>query len=284
MRIGFVGLGVMGQAMALNLVKGGHTLRVYNRTPGRADILLAAGAERAETPAAAAAGADVTIVIVTDDRAVRAVAEGDSGVLAGAARGSLVVDMSTISPETTRALNEAADARGITWLDAPVTGGDIGAREGTLTIMVGGSKDAFGRVKPVLDLMGRRVVYIGDSGLGQTMKLVGNFISGLTLMVAAEGVRLGEAAGLTLDQMNEVLPFSSAQSFELGKIIDRWGRRVFDPGFSVANRTKDMRLAVEMAEELNFALALGAVGFQFWAGHAARHPSLDESSIAQHWG
>lgn len=283
MRIGFVGLGVMGQAMALNLVKGGHALRVYNRTPSRAEPLVEAGAEWRPTPAQAADGADITIIMVTDDQAVRAVAEGPDGVLEGAARQSLVIDMSTISPETTRALSEAAEARGAVWLDAPVTGGDIGAREGTLTIMVGGPREAFLRARPVLELMGRRITHIGESGLGQTMKLVGNFISGLTLMVAAEGVRLGEAAGLSLEQMAEVLPFSSAQSFELGKLMDRWGRRAFEPGFSVANRTKDMRLAVEMAEELNFSLALGAVGYQVWAGHAARNPGLDESSIAQRW-
>jgi 3-hydroxyisobutyrate dehydrogenase-like beta-hydroxyacid dehydrogenase len=273
----------MGQAMALNLVRGGHAVTVHNRTAERAKPLLEAGAQWAESPALAAQGADLTIIMVTDDQAVRAVAEGERGVLGGAARGSLVVDMSTISPETTRMLSEAADARGVTWLDAPVTGGDIGAREATLTIMVGGSETGFAQARPVLELLGRKIVYIGDSGLGQTMKLVGNFVSGLTLMVAAEGVRLGQAAGLSLEQMGEVLPFSSAQSFELSKVLDRLGRQMFEPGFSVANRTKDMRLAVEMAEELNFGLALGAVGFQVWAGHQARYPGLDESSIVRHW-
>ncbi len=283
MRIGFVGLGVMGQPMALNLLKAGHDLQVYNRTASRAEPLVAAGARWAATPRDAAAGSDVTITMVTDDQAVRAVALGPEGVLAGASRGSVVMDMSTISPDTTRSLAEEAAGRGVIWLDAPVTGGDVGAREGTLTIMVGGPRPAFEEVRPVLEAMGKRIVYVGESGLGQSLKLVGNLISGMTLLASAEGLRLGEAAGIPLATMAEVLPYSSAQSFELAKALDRWTRRAFEPGFSVANRTKDMRLAVEMAETVNFIPALGAVAFQVWAVHAARYGSQDEASILKRW-
>lgn len=283
MQVGFVGLGVMGQPMALNLLKAGHDLQVYNRTASRAEPLVAAGARWAATPRDAARGADVTITMVTDDAAVRAVAAGPDGVLAGAAQGSVVVDMSTISPDTTRGLAEEAAGHGVIWLDAPVTGGDVGAREGTLTIMVGGPRQAFEEVHALFEAMGKRIVYVGESGLGQSLKLVGNLISGMTLLASAEGLRLGEAAGIPLATMGEVLPYSSAQSFELAKALDRWGRRAFDPGFSVANRTKDMRLAVEMAESANFSPALGAVAFQVWAVHAARFAALDEASILKRW-
>lgn len=283
-RVGFVGLGVMGQAMAQNLVRAGHTLTVYNRTPSRAEPLLAQGAAWAETPRGAAVGNEVVITMVTDDEAVRAVVLGPEGVLAGLEPGGIVMDMSTISPDTTESMAELAASRELAWVDAPVTGGDIGAREGTLTIMAGGPADAFDRVRPLLEAMGQRIVHVGESGLGQSLKLVGNLISGLNLLAAAEGLRLGQAAGVPLEMMREVLPFSSAQSFELNKAFDRWMTDNFRPGFSVANRTKDLRLAVEMSEALNFTPALAAVAYQVWAVHAGQQADQDEASILTRWG
>ena len=283
MRVGFVGLGVMGQPMALNVRKAGHDLRVYNRTVERTEALRAAGAEVASSPREAAQGAAVVITIVTDDEAVRAVAEGSDGVLAGLEPGGVVIDMSTISPTTTRALAEASRARQLVWMDAPVTGGDIGARDGTLTIMVGGPEAVFRRLRPLLESMGERIVYVGPSGMGQSLKLVGNLVSGLTLLSAAEGIRLADAAGIPPQVVEQVLPFSSARSFELDKALERRREHRFEPGFSVANRTKDMRLAVEMAEALGFPPALAAVAYQIWAGHAERFGVEDESSIQKRW-
>jgi 3-hydroxyisobutyrate dehydrogenase-like beta-hydroxyacid dehydrogenase len=282
-QIGFIGLGVMGQPMALNLVRRGYAVRVYNRTAARCAPLEAAGATVAKSPAEAAEQADIVCTMVTDDAAVEAVTLGPDGALAAMRPGTVLVDHSTIAPATTRRLAESARTRGVTWLDAPVTGGDIGARDGTLTIMVGGPVEAFRTVEPVLQAMGQRIVHVGPVGMGQSLKLVGNLISGLTLLAAAEGIRLAEAAGIPAEAVEAVLPHSSARSYELDKALDRWRRSDWTPGFSVANRTKDLRLAVAMMEELRFPSALAHVAYQVWAVHAAAVPDEDEASILRRW-
>ncbi len=279
MEVGFVGLGVMGRYMAANLMKAGHRVTVYNRTNGRTDELAAMGAGVASSPREAAMGRDAVITIVTDDAAVLAVSEGPDGVLAGLAAGALLIDMSTISPETARRVAAAAQTMGAGYLDAPVTGGDIGARDGTLTIMAGGRERDFEVALPLLQAMGRRIVRIGEAGAGQTMKLVANLVSGLTLMVAAEGIALGLRLGLSLDLLNEVLPNSSAQSFEVRKLLDRYGDDAWLPGFSVQNRLKDLRLAVEMAKASGFDLPLAGPALVRYQAHAdAGAGELDESS------
>jgi len=279
MEVGFVGLGVMGRYMAANLIRAGHLVTVYNRTPGREEDLRAMGALVAASPRDAAAGRDAVITIVTDDAAVRAVSEGPGGVLAGLRPGAILIDMSTISPATARQIAEAARAAHAGYLDAPVTGGDIGARDGTLTIMAGGSEGDFDRAMPLLQAMGRRIVRIGDAGQGQTMKLVANLVSGLTLMVAAEGIALGLRLGLPLGLLDEVLPNSSAQSFEVRKLLDRYAGDQWQPGFSVQNRLKDLRLAVEMAQASGVELPLGDPALGRYAAHAqAGAGELDESS------
>ncbi len=279
MEVGFVGLGVMGRYMAANLMRAGHSVTVYNRTAGRAEELAALGARVAGSPREAAKGSDAVITIVTDDAAVLAVSEGQDGVLAGLSEGALLIDMSTISPATARRVAEAAKAVGAGYLDAPVTGGDIGARDGTLTIMAGGRAEDFKAAMPVLQAMGKRIVRIGEAGDGQTMKLVANLVSGLTLMVAAEGIALGLKLGLPLDLLNEVLPNSSAQSFEVRKLLDRYGEDAWLPGFSVQNRLKDLRLAVEMARASGVALPLAVPALERYAAHAQEGAGeLDESS------
>ena len=279
MEVGFVGLGVMGRYMAANLMKAGHRVTVYNRTSGRTDELAAMGAGVASCPREAAMGRDAVITIVTDDAAVLAVSEGPDGVLAGLAAGALLIDMSTISPETARRVAAATQAIGAGYLDAPVTGGDIGARDGTLTIMAGGRERDFDVALPLLQAMGKRIVRIGEPGAGQTMKLVANLVSGLTLMVAAEGIALGLRLGLSLDLLNEVLPNSSAQSFEVRKLLDRYGDDAWLPGFSVQNRLKDLRLAVEMAKASGVDLPLAEPALVRYGAHAdAGAGDLDESS------
>jgi len=279
MEVGFIGLGVMGRSMAANLLRAGHRVTVYNRTPGPAAALGELGAAVAATPRAAAAGRDAVITIVTDDAAVLAVCEGPDGVLAGLGAGALLVDMSTISPGTARRVGKEARAIGARYLDAPVTGGDVGARDGTLTIMAGAAAEDFLAARPLLEAMGRRIVHVGDVGQGQTMKLVANLVSGLTLMVAAEGISLGLKLGLPYDRLDEVLPNSSAQSFEVRKLLDRYKDDAWQPGFSVANRLKDLRLAVEMAEASGVDLALALPAFARYRAHAeAGAGPLDESS------
>lgn len=283
MRVGFVGLGVMGQPMARNLLRAGHTVRVYNRTVERIEPLVAEGAKAARTPREAAEGMEAVISIVTDDAAVRAVALGDDGTLSGLPPGAMHIDMSTISPHATRELADEAKRHGISWLDAPVTGLDIGARNGTLTIMVGGAPEDFERAQPLFQAMGKTIVHVGPTGTGQGLKLVGNLISGLTLMVAAEGVALGQAIGIPQEVMDEVLPRSSAQSSTLDLILDRNRRQDFQPGFSVANRLKDLRLALDMARTAGCDLIVAPHGLGPYTAHAeAGGAPLDQSSYL-HW-
>jgi len=283
MRVGFVGLGVMGEPMAFNLLKAGFSLTVYNRTRSRAGRVAAAGAAQADSPGDVARVSDVVCLMVTDRDAVHAVCDGPDGVLANAVAGTIVLDFSTIGPEATRDLAEDASRRQVVWLDAPVTGGDVGARQGTLTIMVGGEESAFNQVLPLLRSVGERIVYVGGSGFGQSLKLVANLVSGLNLLAAAEGLRLGLSAGIAFDVLAEVLPASSARSFEVDKLLDRWRTQRFEPGFSVANRTKDMGLALEMAQSLGFATVLAPAALGAWRDALQVAGGADETAVARRW-
>lgn len=282
-RVGFIGLGVMGQPMAGHLAAR-HNLIVYNRTPERAVPLVERGARLAENPAGAAAESDILFLMLSNDQAVREVVEGPSGVLSGLAPGTVIVDHSTISPDLTRHLAEAARMRGADWCDAPVTGGDIGARNATLTIMVGGRDEAVMRIRPLLELLGQRIVHVGAVGQGQTLKLVANLVSALNLMAASEGLAMGMALGLKIDDMATVMNYGSAQSFELSKVLDRWTHGNFIPGFSVENRYKDLRLALELAERSGFPGDLTQAGESLYRQHAnAGFGAEDEASYIKRW-
>lgn len=283
-RLAFLGLGIMGQAMALNL-QTTHPLVVYNRTPERAQPLVQAGAVGASTAAEAASRADVIFLMLKDDAAVEAVVQGPEGILATLRAGSVIVDHSTISPEATRRLAHAVERRGAHWCDAPVTGGDIGAREGTLTIMVGGRQSDFARVEPWLRIMGNRVLHVGPVGQGQTLKLVANLVSALNLMAASEGVRMGLSLGIPLEVMETVMTFGSAQSFELAKALERLRQENYAPGFSVDNRYKDLRLAVELARSHGFSADLAEAAEPLFLDHLrSGYGDLDEASYIKRWG
>lgn len=281
-RAAFIGLGIMGQAMALNLLRGPEPpeveLTVYNRTPGRAEPLAAAGARVAATPRAAAEGAEFVFTMVSDDAALRAVATGGEGFLAGLGPGSLVVDHSTVSRRLTLELAAEAARRGAAWCDAPVTGGDVGAREARLTIMVGGPEEAYRRALPLLRKTGRRILRVGETGQGQALKAVSNLVSCLTLMASAEGIQLGLRAGLGLEALAEVMQNGSAASYELDKMLERFGREGFRPGFSVANRFKDLELALELARELEQPVPLASAAEAPYGAWREGHGELDESS------
>ncbi|MCB0237231.1 MAG: NAD(P)-dependent oxidoreductase, partial [Anaerolineae bacterium] len=195
-RIGFIGLGIMGRGMAANILKAGFPLTVWNRTPERTEALAAAGAAVAATPAALAAASDIVITCVSDTPDVQAVILGEDGVLRGAQSGSLVIDMSTISPAVTQEIAAALSARGVAMLDAPVSGGSEGAARGTLSIMVGGAVEALERAMPVLQTMGQRITHVGSTGAGQTVKLVNQVIVVGNCLAMAEGLMLAQAGGV----------------------------------------------------------------------------------------
>lgn len=286
MRLGFAGLGIMGQRMAANLLRGGHSVTVYNRTADRPEVqaLVGAGARVAATPAEVAADAEIVGICVTDGVAVADLLHGPHGILGALRPGQLVADHSTIAPAQARALATATAAAGGEFLDAPVTGGDRGAASGTLTIMVGGSEAGFTHLLPYLRCMGRTIVHVGPSGQGQLVKLVNNFIGGIALAGAAEGLWLGLRGGVSLERMMEVLSAGSAQSVSLQLLADRMRSGDSDPGFSLRNRLKDMDLAMASARELAAALPLGgAVAELFRERLACGEGDLDQSVLVRRY-
>lgn len=254
MRIGFVGLGIMGKPMAENLIKGGYKLTVYNRTKSKAEPFRALGALVADTPRQAAADSDITIVIVSDTPDVEQVILGRDGVAEGARRGSVVVDMSTISPEVTRSIAAELAKRGVEMLDAPVTGGQKGAIEGTLSIMVGGKKEVFDRCVPVFEAMGKNIVYMGDHGAGQTAKLCNQILCSLTILSMAECLVLGAKANLDLEKLLQAVSGGAGGSWSLSNLGPKVIKGDFSPGFMVKLHQKDIRLVLDLARKLGVAL------------------------------
>lgn len=281
MRVGFIGLGIMGRGMVGNLLKKGFDVTVYNRTAERAAPFREQGATVARTVPEIVRTADVIGICVTDGAAVEAVA---AQLLPALRPGQWVVDHSTISPEQTRDLGERVAGAGAEWLDAPVTGGDRGAAAGTLTIMVGGSAQGFSAIGAYLEAMGKKIVHVGSTGQGQLVKLVNNFIGGVALAGAAEGLLLGLRGGVALGTMMEVLSAGSAASVSLQLLADRLTRDDFKPGFSLANRLKDMDLAMEAARALGAPLPVGgAVAELFRERHVAGEGDMDQTVLMRRY-
>jgi len=248
-RVGFIGLGIMGAPMAANLLGAGFELTFWNRTASRGDALVAAGATRANSPADVAHASEVTVSCVTDSPDVEAVALGEHGVIAGAAPGSVYIDCSTISPATARKVAEALRRNDVAMLDAPVSGGDVGAKAGTLAIMVGGDAPVFERCLPVLQAMGKTIVHVGPAGAGQVVKLCNQVAGGLNLLATAEAIVLAEQAGVAPEKMLEVVSAGAAASWLLSNLGPRAVRGDFAPGFMVELMQKDLRLVLETAAE-----------------------------------
>lgn len=250
-KVGFVGLGIMGRPMARNLLKAGFQLTVYSRTPATVDALVEHGAIAAGSPAEVARASEMVIIMVPDSSDVEIVANGPHGLFEGTRRGVVIADMSTISPAVTRRLAAEADDKGCHWLDAPVSGGEIGAINGTLTIMVGGSDTAFERARPVFAGMGSRVTHIGPSSHGQTAKLCNQILAAVNLMASCEALVLGAKAGLDLDKLHEALTGGAANSWAFQNL----GRKIlngdFAPAFKVRLQQKDLKLVSEAARDLH---------------------------------
>ncbi len=248
-RIGFVGLGTMGVAMAGHLARSGHPLTVWNRTPGRAADLVAAGATEAATPAAVAAASDVIVVCVSDTPDVEAVLFGPDGVSAGAHSGSLVIDCSTIAPGATRDMAVRLEALGIDLADAPVSGGSEGAQKATLTIFVGAEPAVFERARPILELIGKTITHVGPIGSGQAVKAVNQVILAGTYLGVAEGIVLAIKAGLDVEQVVGALGGGAAQSWVLANRSGRMLANDYPLGFKVELHLKDLGIALNLARE-----------------------------------
>ncbi|MBB5234757.1 2-hydroxy-3-oxopropionate reductase [Deinococcus budaensis] len=248
-RIGFIGLGIMGLPMARNLMKAGYTLTVNNRGPEPEQALAAEGARVARTAREVASESDIVITMLPDSPQVEEVVLGENGVAEGLGPGGLYIDMSSVAPSTARKVAEALKAKGADSLDAPVSGGQVGAEQATLSIMVGGSEEGFARARPVFEAVGKNIVHIGGPGAGQVTKICNQIVVALTIQAVAEAMTLARKSGVDAARVREALLGGFAQS----RILDLHGQRILDgnfqPGFRVSLHRKDLRLALEAGRE-----------------------------------
>ncbi|MFQ5875610.1 MAG: NAD(P)-dependent oxidoreductase [Dehalococcoidia bacterium] len=273
-RIGFIGLGLMGSGMSMNLLKAGFPLTVWNRTASKMKPLTDAGAEGAGSPREVAEASEVVISIVTDSPDVEEVILGPKGVIHGVRDGSVVIDMSTISPQVTQKIADTLSQKGAQMLDAPVSGGSWGAVQGTLSIMVGGKKETFERCMSIFEAMGKRIIYTGGHGMGQVTKLVNQIMVGGTLAAVCEGLLFGAKAGIDLNPVFEAVTGGAANSWQLENLGSRVLKRDFAPGFMVKLMHKDLRLITEAAREMELPLPLTSLAHQFY--HVLQREGLAE--------
>ena len=282
MRVGFVGLGTMGGAMAANAARAGFEVSAWNRTPGRAPELEGLGVTMRASAADVAANSDVVITIVSDTPDVEAVLFGPGGVAEGARPGTLVVDMSTISPSATRDFAQRLAAQGIQMLDGPVSGGSEGAKKGTLSIFVGGDAADLERARPVLESLGTTITHVGSIGSGQAVKAVNQVILAGTYLGVAEGIVLALKAGLDVEQVVGALSGGAAQSWVLTNRSGRMKDNDYPLGFKVALHRKDLGIALGLARESGASLPVSALCEQIEAGLMGQgHADDDMSAVAR---
>jgi 2-hydroxy-3-oxopropionate reductase len=278
--IGFIGLGVMGQPMAEHLVRAGHEVTVHNRSPGPVRALVEAGAKAGDSAAGVADGADIVITMVPDSPDVEAVVLGERGIVETARPGLLLIDMSTIRPDTARRVAEAVQARGVRFLDAPVSGGQAGAVEATLSIMVGGSADDFRAALPVLEALGRTIVHVGPVGSGQTVKAANQLIVAGVIELVSEAIVLLEAHGVDMGPAIEVLAGGLAGNQILERKAAGMLERRFDPGFRIELHHKDMQIIQAAARDAGVAIPVTALVAQMLVSlRSLGRGSLDHSAI-----
>ncbi|RLI10605.1 2-hydroxy-3-oxopropionate reductase [Candidatus Bathyarchaeota archaeon] len=263
-RVGFIGLGLMGSGMSMNLLKAGFPLTVWNRTRSKMKPLLDAGAEGAGSPREVAERSDVVIDIVTDSPDVEEVLLGPEGVIHGAKPGTIVIDMSTISPAVTRRIAAELAKKDIRMLDAPVSGGAIGARNRTLSIMVGGDAETFQECLPIFQAMGKTITHVGGHGMGQTVKLCNQILVGLNMLAVAEALMFASKAGVDLEKAYAAVSGGAAGSWQLTNNGARLLKGDLEPGFKVKDYLKDLRLIMETAAEIKMPLVGTSVVHQMF--------------------
>lgn len=253
-RIGWIGTGVMGLSMCGHIMKGGYATTVYNRTISKAQPLLEQGAQLADSPEAVARQSDIVFSIVGFPQDVQEVYLGKNGILAGARSGSILVDMTTTAPSLAQEIDHVAREKGISTVDAPVSGGDVGARNAALSIMVGGNQTAVEIVMPLFELMGKQIVYQGPAGAGQHAKMCNQITISGTMIGVCECLLYGHKAGLDLEVMLQSISGGAAACWTLDNLAPRVLKRNFDPGFFVEHFIKDMSLALAEAKKMGIAL------------------------------
>jgi 3-hydroxyisobutyrate dehydrogenase-like beta-hydroxyacid dehydrogenase len=282
--VGFIGLGLMGNPMARNLLKAGFPLVVWNRTKARADELIREGAKFGTSPRDTAAQVDVLFMIVSDPPAVEEIMWGAEGALAGLRRGSTLIDSSTISPDLARSEGAACAEKGVDFLDAPVTGGDWGAKKGELIFMIGGKPEVFERMKPVFEAMGKKFFLLGPNGAGQTVKLAMNLILALEVEALAEALALVTKAEIPGEKLVEVMQSSMARAGVLDVKAPSMLKNEFPASFPLRLMHKDIRLALELATKEGVDLPAGTAAFATYS--AVKDASKDDpdyAAVARYW-
>lgn len=290
-KVGFIGLGIMGKPMARNLMQAGYELLIYNRSPQAMRELQQQGAATATTAEEVASASGTIITMLPDSPQVEHIvgsgsnesAEGaGGGILQGASRGSLIVDMSTISPVVTRDLAARARERGVGYVDAPVSGGDVGAQQGTLSIMAGGTQEDFHRAKPLFDVLGQTVVHVGEAGAGQVVKACNQIVVALTIEAVSEALVLGSRAGVEPQKVLDVLGGGLASNKVMELKRDKLLSHDFSPGGKVDSQHKDLGISLATARSYGVALPLTAAVDQMYAALRSRGGgSLDHSALLE---
>ncbi len=279
-KLGFIGLGIMGKPMADHLLAAGHTVYVYDLVPKPVQELASKGAVSCSNSREVAQKSDVTFTMLPDTPDVEAVLFGKDGVAEGVRSGSIVVDMSSISPIATKEFAKKLQALGVKMLDAPVSGGQVGAENATLSIMVGGQPEVFEQIKPYFEIMGKNIVHIGGNGDGQTCKLANQIVVALTIEAISEALLFASKAGADPAKVREALLGGFAQS----RILDLHGRRIlerkFDPGFRIRHQQKDLNLALQGARALGLSLPNTSIAQELFNAVAAQGgDDLDHSAM-----
>ena len=287
-RIGLIGLGLMGRPMGINLLRAGYPLTVWNRTPGRTDELVAAGAKLAKSPQELAASSDFLLTMLSDPPAIESVLWGtngrDSGALSGLKSGSIYIDSSTVSPALARRIAAACGERGVRFLDAPVTGGDWGAKKGELVFMIGGDSETLKEAEPILSVMGKKLFHLGPHGAGQTIKLAMNLILALQVDALAEALALITRAGIQGEKLVEVMQSSMARSGVLDVKAPNLLKGEYVPSFPLRLMHKDLGLALDLANQLGVALpATAAARETYNYVKGAAKEDLDYSAVMKFW-
>lgn len=277
--IGFIGLGIMGKPMARNLIKAGYPLVVYNRTASKAAELVELGARQVESPGEVGANAGVVITMVSDSPEVESVVLGDNGVIEGIAEGGVVVDMSSISPITTQRIAAELKGRGVAMLDAPVSGGEIGAIQGTLSIMVGGEESVFSRIKPILESMGKSVVRVGEVGAGGFAKLSNQVIVAGVLQAVSEAMVLAKKAGVDIQLVYEAIRGGMAGGRTLDMKIPAFVEGKFEPGFKMDLHIKDVKNALLAGKALGVALPSTGLVHELFSSCSAQGNGQKDHSV-----
>jgi 2-hydroxy-3-oxopropionate reductase/2-hydroxymethylglutarate dehydrogenase len=285
MQIGFIGIGVMGQPMTLNLLKAGHHVTIFARHPDKPGVqeVIHAGAKLAPSSRAVAMASEMVITMLPNSPQVEEVVAGPSGILEGARKGLILIDMSTIAPAVSRKLAELASNHGVHFLDAPVSGGSQGAVNGTLTIMVGGEREIFEQARPVLEAMGKKenIFYVGPTGAGEVVKIVNNILTGAIAAATSEALVLGVKAGVDVDTMAKIISVSTGGSWQLSNQFPlRAFNGSFQPGFMTDLLHKDLGLALDLAAENTTPVPITALSRQMYEmARAAGYGREDYTSL-----